>query len=154
MTDGKIQIRLGEPAVTFRWEVGLALGFVGPVYHQVPVAAETVGDFIYKRKKKKYKMLFLTEFQHALTAAHVICIRRAPCRGTLGAEARAQGFYFLTCSCCSVVAVELNRNTSRAHPVCTRAVETHEFFNLLRARTVHRFKLYACFFDRVDTYES
>lgn len=42
-----------ETAVTFRWEVGFALSFVGPVYHQVSIATETVGDFIYENEKKR-----------------------------------------------------------------------------------------------------
>lgn len=32
--------------LTFGGEVGLALCLVGPVHHQVPKAAETVGDLI------------------------------------------------------------------------------------------------------------
>lgn len=40
---------LRERTVTFRWEVGFALSFVGPVYHQVPIATETIGDLIYKK---------------------------------------------------------------------------------------------------------
>lgn len=39
--------------LTFGWEVGLALGFVGPVDHQVPEAAETVGDLICKSQRGK-----------------------------------------------------------------------------------------------------
>lgn len=46
MSDGKIQIMLWENVFTFRWEVGFALSFVGPVDHQVSITAETVGDFI------------------------------------------------------------------------------------------------------------
>lgn len=38
--------RTGEQALTFGWEVGLALSLVGPVHHQVPEATETVGDLI------------------------------------------------------------------------------------------------------------
>lgn len=41
--------------LTFGWEVGLALSFVRPVYHQVPEAAETVGDLICKKKKANGK---------------------------------------------------------------------------------------------------
>lgn len=39
--------------LTFGWEVGLALSFVRPVDHQVPEAAETVGDLICEKEKKK-----------------------------------------------------------------------------------------------------
>ena len=46
---------LWETAVTFRWEVGFALSFVGPVYNQVPIAAETVGDFICKNEENRKK---------------------------------------------------------------------------------------------------
>lgn len=43
---------LRERTVTFWWEVGFALSFVGPVYYQVPIATETIGDLIYKKIKK------------------------------------------------------------------------------------------------------
>lgn len=55
MSDGKTQIVLREHAVTFRWEVGLALSFVGPIYYQVPIATETIGDLIYKMEKTEQK---------------------------------------------------------------------------------------------------
>lgn len=44
---------LCERTLTFWWEVGLALRFVRPVYNQVPVATETVGDLIYKNKENR-----------------------------------------------------------------------------------------------------
>lgn len=44
---------LCEHTLTFWWEVGLALSFVRPVYNQVPVATETVGDLIYKNKENR-----------------------------------------------------------------------------------------------------
>lgn len=47
MSCGKIH-ELREHTVTFWWEVGFALSFVGPVYDQVSIATETVGDLIYK----------------------------------------------------------------------------------------------------------
>lgn len=60
MSDGKIEIMVWETVVTFRWEVGFALSFVGPVYHQVPIATETVGDFIYKTEQTGMNIIFMT----------------------------------------------------------------------------------------------
>lgn len=52
MSCGKIH-ELREHTVTFWWEVGFALGFVGPVYDQVSIATETVGDLIYKNEERR-----------------------------------------------------------------------------------------------------
>lgn len=41
--------------LTFGWEVGLALSLVGPVYHQVPEATETVSDLIYESTQAQWE---------------------------------------------------------------------------------------------------
>lgn len=64
MSDGKIEIMVWEPTITFRGEVGFALSFVGPVYHQVPIATETVGDFICENKEKTKRKHEIERFSH------------------------------------------------------------------------------------------
>lgn len=62
---------------TFRWEVGFALGFVWPVYDQVPKATETVGDLIYKNEEnsieKQTSVSFSKQCKLTFMAGHVIC---------------------------------------------------------------------------------
>lgn len=158
--NGKTQIMVWERFVTFRWEVGFALGFVGPVDHQVPIATETVGDFICKNKesrvkKRKKNLTWLICSRHdkiTFMSFHTICIGGTVCGAAAGAET---GTVSIFCHVpAAVVATALNRNTGRAHPVCTgltRAVETHEFFSRLRARIVHPLM---CSFTCVDADES
>lgn len=104
MSDGKTQRALREHAVTFRWEVGLALSFVGPINYQVSIATETIGDLIYKNKahrtKKQNGMLFFWHYQ--LTHAHACSynMRMKHSVQTLTLDETDMVSIFLLCSCC------------------------------------------------------
>lgn len=103
---GKYRSCSKKTVVTFGWEVGFALRFVGPVHHQVPIATETVSDFICKneenRRKNKLNVIFYD------TVRYVICI----CRGTLCDETGAVSIFRPVLA--AVVATALNRNTGRS----------------------------------------
>lgn len=114
---GKYRSCSEKAVVTFRWEVGFALRFVGPVHHQVPIATKTVSDFICEneenRKKKQAECYVLWHCK--------ICNMHMQ-RHTLWWDRRS--FYFSPCSCCS----SSHCIKQERRPVCTgltRAVETH-----------------------------
>lgn len=132
---------LWETAVTFRWEVGFAFSFVGPVDHQVPIASETVGDFICNKKKKKNVDNMIT-----FMPVHAICIRRPLCGATVGAENGTVSI-FCPCSCC-----RSSHCIKQEHRPSTSSL-THEFFSRLRARIVHPLSCTCALFDDVDAYE-
>lgn len=132
MSGGKLQLILWEAVVTFRWEVGFALSFVGPVYHQVPIATETVGNFICKNKENRRKTDLNVVF---MTWSNIIhgCSCNMHMKDSTQSNTQCwdrHSFYFLLCSCCSrshCIKQEHRPGTSRLH----WAVETHEFFNQL-----------------------
>lgn len=104
---GKYRSCSEKAVVTFRWEVGFALRFVGPVHHQVPIATKTVSDFICeneenRKKKNRLNVMFYD------TVRYVICI----CRGTLCDETGAVSIFRPVLA--AVVATALNRNAGRS----------------------------------------
>lgn len=106
MSDGKTKIMLWETAVTFRWEVGFALSFVRPVYHQVPIATEAVGDFICMMRKRKW--MNPTERKKKKTDisvrinGNIHCSHNMHVKDSMQSHTRCwdrQAFYFLSCFC-------------------------------------------------------